>query len=134
MKHLNVIFSLCFFLLISFQVQAQHDHGSHSHNPVKKKTPKKPVIEITDIFLIYGNCGMCEKRIEGALTNMKGVHSADWNMENKVMIVKYNDEVIKLETIKKKVAEAGHDTDKFRAKDEVFETLPACCQYERPKG
>ena len=67
MKHLSSIISLGFFLLLlSFQVQAQHDHGSHGHQAETKKAEAKPVGGVTDIFMVYGNCGMCERRIESA--------------------------------------------------------------------
>ncbi len=134
MKYLSAIISLCFFLFLSVQVQAQHDHGNYGHSPKTNKIKKEPVNAFTDIFIIYGNCGMCENRIEGALANVKGVHSADWDVDTKVMTVKYDDTVIALDDIKKKVAIVGHDTDKFRAKDDTYSSLPGCCQYDRPKG
>jgi periplasmic mercuric ion binding protein len=134
MKYLSQILSLGFFLFLAIQVQAQHDHGSHGHKAEPAKTETMPAGGVTDIFMVYGNCGMCERRIEGALSKVKGVHSADWDVDTKVLTVKYDDTAISLDDIKKKVAEAGHDTDKFRAKDEVYGNLPGCCQYERPKS
>lgn len=134
MKQLVVVFKMAFCLLLSFQLQAQHDHGSHKHEQQPAKPAAQPQTGVKDIFMVYGNCEMCEKRIERALTNVKGVHSADWNVETKVLTVHYDDGVISLEEIKKKVAAAGHDTGKFRASDEVYNSLPGCCQYERPKG
>ena len=134
MKHLSVIFSMCFFLFLGVQVQAQHDHGNHSHAPKAEKPKKKVVSETTDIFMVYGNCGMCENRIETALAIVEGIHSTDWDVDNKVMTVKYDSDAISLDDIKKKVAAAGHDTDKFRAKDEVYNALPGCCQYDRPQN
>jgi|GEM_PF-199881 copper chaperone CopZ len=132
MKYSISIISVGFFLLLAFQTQAQHDHGNHSHQAPAKNTEVQPAGGVKDIFMVYGNCGMCERRIEGALANVKGVHSADWDMDTKVLTVQYDDAVISLDDIKKKVAEAGHDTDKFRAKDEVYSNLPGCCQYDRP--
>jgi hypothetical protein len=29
------------------------------------------------------------------------------------------------------IADAGHDTPMHKAKDEVYEKLPACCKYDR---
>ncbi|HFA49212.1 MAG TPA: copper chaperone [Bacteroidetes bacterium] len=84
--------------------------------------------------MVYGNCGMCENRIETALAIVEGIHSTDWDVDNKVMTVKYDSDAISLDDIKKKVAAAGHDTDKFRAKDEVYNALPGCCQYDRPQN
>ncbi|MCB0517345.1 MAG: cation transporter [Lewinellaceae bacterium] len=132
MKYLSQILSLGFFLFLAIQVQAQHDHGSHNQKAATTKAEATPAGGVTDIFMVSGNCGMCERRIEGALTNVKGVQSADWDVDTKVLTVKYDDTVISLDDIKKKVAEAGHDTDKFRAKDEVYSNLPGCCQYDRP--
>ena len=132
MKQLNLIFSLAFLLLVSFQAQAQHDHSSHDHGTKDKKAKTEVVAGVTDIIMVYGNCGMCENRIEGSLANTKGVQSADWDVETKVLTVKYDNEIISKDDIKKTVAKAGHDTDKFRADDEVYNKLPGCCQYERP--
>lgn len=134
MKYLSQILSLGFFLFLAIQVQAQHDHGSHNQKTEPIKAEAMPVGGVTDIFMVYGNCGMCERRIEGALSNVKGVYSGDWDVDTKVMTVKYDDGIISLDDIKKKVAEVGHDTDKFRARDEVYDNLPGCCQYERPKS
>ena len=134
MKHLSSIISVGFFLLLAFQTQAQHDHGNHNHQAPAKNTEVQPAGGVKDIFMVYGNCGMCERRIEGALANVKGVHSADWDVETKVLTVQYDDEAISLDEIKKNVAAAGHDTDKFRAEKKVYDKLPGCCPYDRPKG
>lgn len=134
MKHLSSIISLCFFLLMAFQTQAQHDHSHHNQHAQTKKADAQPMGGVKDILMVYGNCGMCERRIENALANVKGMHSADWDVETKVLSVQYDNEIITLDEIKKKVAAAGHDTDKFRAEKKVYDQLPGCCQYERPKS
>jgi len=33
--------------------------------------------------------------------------------------------------IHKAIANAGHDTDKEKAPDEVYKNLPGCCQYTK---
>ena len=83
-------------------------------------------------FKVYGACGMCETRIENAAKSADGVTSADWNRETKMLTIEYDTEKVSLDDVHKKIAEAGHDTDKVRAKDEVYKGLPACCHYERP--
>lgn len=82
---------------------------------------------------VYGNCGMCEKRIEKAASAVDGVTSADWDVKTKIMKFTYNNEKTKEITVEKAVAAVGHDTDKVRTKDEVYKKLPDCCKYERPK-
>ncbi len=84
-------------------------------------------------FRVYGNCGMCEKTIEGSLKNVKGVILGDWNKETKIMKVKYNPQIITLGQIKQKIADVGYDSDTHRAKDSVYHALHACCQYDRPE-
>ena len=134
MKYLSQILCLGFFLFLTAQAQAQDDHSSLGQQAEVKKTEVKSESGITDTFTVYGNCGMCERRVEGALKKLEGVQSADWDKDTKVMTVQYDDTVVSLDDIMKKVAEVGHDTDKFRAKDEVYNNLPGCCQYDRPKS
>jgi copper chaperone CopZ len=87
----------------------------------------------TDLFKVYGNCGMCEKTIEGALKGVKGVEKADWNKETKMIEVVYHTHDISLDEIKKKIADVGYDTEEYRASEKVYNNLPGCCQYERPE-
>lgn len=37
------------------------------------------------------------------------------------------------DALSKKLAAVGHDTEKYKAKDEVYDKLPACCHYDRSK-
>ena len=36
-----------------------------------------------------------------------------------------------LDSIQKSISNVGHDTDLFRASDELYNELPICCLYER---
>jgi mercuric ion binding protein len=83
-------------------------------------------------FKVYGNCGMCEKTIEGSLTNVNGVTSADWNKETKQMEVAFDTTVISINDVKLKIAGVGYDMEHVRADESVYSTLPGCCQYDRP--
>jgi len=112
MKYLSLIFS--FVLFAGLQLQAQD------------ATVK------TETFKVYGNCGMCKGRIEGALKKMAGVNSADWNSETKVLEVNYDAAQTNIDEMQKTIAGVGHDTDKYRADDKVYENLPGCCMYDRP--
>lgn len=86
----------------------------------------------TETFKVYGNCGMCEKNIEGSLKDVKGVEKADWNKETKMMEVTYNPKKITLMEIKEKIAGVGYDMDDVRSTKASYNSLPGCCQYERP--
>ena len=86
-----------------------------------------------ETFKVYGNCMMCKKRIEGALSKVKGIHSAVWDTETKILTVSFEKETISLEQIHKEITKVGHDTDKDRAEDSVYDKLPGCCKYDRAK-
>jgi mercuric ion binding protein len=86
----------------------------------------------TSSFKVYGNCGMCENRIEKA-AKIDGVTSAEWSQETKMLTLQYDPQKVNLDDVHQKIADAGHDTEKVRAQDETYSNLPACCLFERPK-
>ena len=83
-------------------------------------------------FKVYGNCGMCKRKIEGAVKDEKGVNSAKWDMKTGQMTVEFDPAQITFDNIKQKIADVGYDSETHRAKDEVYNNLHGCCQYERP--
>ncbi|MGC9472159.1 MAG: heavy-metal-associated domain-containing protein [Bacteroidales bacterium] len=87
--------------------------------------------ERTEKFEVKGNCGMCETRIEKAAGSVEGVRSADWSQETKILELTFDQAATSLDDIQKAIAAVGHDTPLHRAKDEVYNNLPACCKYER---
>ena len=83
----------------------------------------------SDKIKVYGNCGMCEKRIEAAAQSLEGVNSADWNKETKMLSVRFESGKTDLDKIQKAIAKVGHDTDNYKADDQVYNALPGCCKY-----
>lgn len=83
---------------------------------------------VTASIKVYGNCVMCKKRIETVLDH-KGVKLASWDTKTKELKVVYNSDKISELQIHELVASVGHDTDKVKAKDEVYAALPFCCLY-----
>ncbi|MFN4083515.1 MAG: heavy-metal-associated domain-containing protein [Bacteroidia bacterium] len=79
-------------------------------------------------FAVKGNCGMCKNRIESAL-DIKGVKLANWDSKTGMLHVVFNTKKTNLETIHKAIANAGHDTDREKANEEVYKNLPDCCLY-----
>ncbi|MFN8415412.1 MAG: heavy-metal-associated domain-containing protein [Cytophagaceae bacterium] len=84
-------------------------------------------------FKVYGNCEMCKKRIETALSKSTAIKSAIWDVKTKMVTVVYDPHVISIEQIHQLIADAGHDTDKIKASDAVYNKLPVCCKYDRRK-
>lgn len=87
--------------------------------------------EKTEKFKVYGNCGMCETRIEKAANSVDGVQAADWNKETKMMEVKFDDSQTDVHKVHMAIAKVGHDTEMHKAKDSVYNDLPGCCKYDR---
>jgi len=86
--------------------------------------------ERTDSFKVYGNCGMCKKRIEKA-AKTNDVSTAVWNVETKIMTVTFDATKTNKEEIQKGIAAVGHDTERFKSEDATYAKLPGCCQYDR---
>ncbi|RZT91299.1 copper chaperone CopZ [Ancylomarina subtilis] len=82
-------------------------------------------------FKVFGNCSMCEKRIEKAALAVDGVTIADWNKETKMIEVAFESSKTDIHKVHMAIAKAGHDTMMHKAKDEIYNELPGCCQYER---
>ena len=88
----------------------------------------------TEKFEVKGNCGMCESRIEKAAKSVEGVSEADWDQKKQMVQVTFDEAKTDLEHIHMAIAKAGHDTDKHKAPDEVYENLPGCCKYDRSES
>ena len=147
MKYLKIYLSVFALVLMGFSVNAQGCKASccakketkadNSSSAVETET-SSALVETTKkittaTFMVYGNCGMCKSRIENALKDEKGVEAASWDSDTKMLTVSFKSKNISLDDIHKKVAAVGHDTEKVRAEDEVYNNLHGCCQYERTK-
>lgn len=84
----------------------------------------------TETVKIYGNCGMCETKIEKAGT-VKKVAMVDWDQETQIATLIYDVTKTNQDEILKRIALAGYDSDKFLAPDDVYNNLHGCCQYDR---
>jgi copper chaperone CopZ len=81
-------------------------------------------------FKVWGNCEMCKKTIETSL-DVKGIKSADWNVETKMIQVVFNPDKVNEEKIHKLIAASGYDTEKEKGDNKAYNELPDCCQYTR---
>ena len=90
----------------------------------KEITPK----EIS--FGVRGNCGMCKTTIEKAATNLDGVSSASWNVDQKTIVVSFDSSSMNEMSIHDAIAASGYDTEKVLGNLEAYKDLPGCCQYD----
>lgn len=148
MKCLKALFGALAIIFVTFSAHAQDIY----HKTTAEKTcntatetvsvdlqTQSPSVasrthDQNETFKVYGACGMCKRRIEGALKEVEGLHKAEWDIETKMLTVSFDSRLITLDDIHKKVAAVGHDTDKFRAEDDVYAKLHGCCKYERPQN
>ena len=79
---------------------------------------------------VYGNCGMCEKTIEGAAYK-KGEAEADWDKSTKKAVITYDASKTSVDEVLKRIADSGYDNEKYRAPDKAYSKLHTCCKYER---
>ncbi|MFV0606402.1 MAG: cation transporter [Niabella sp.] len=84
----------------------------------------------TETFTVSGACEMCKARIENAALDNKAI-TANWNVVTHQLTISFDSTKTTKEDIQKKIAAAGHDNGFFKAPDEVYEKLPACCHYNR---
>ncbi|EIA09456.1 DUF3347 domain-containing protein [Flavobacterium frigoris] len=84
----------------------------------------------TENMKIFGNCGMCETKIEKA-GNLKNTAIVDWDKDSKIATITYDTAKTNPDEILKRIALAGYDSEKFLAPDSKYDTLHACCQYDR---
>jgi mercuric ion binding protein len=126
MKQLSIVLGFCLFFVFGFNTETQANHDVEIETSIAKRKTIK--------FKVYGNCGMCKTTIETALKGVKGIRYAIWDVEKKMITVSFNPKKIEEMDIHKKIAAVGYDTDKVKAKDEIYNNLHGCCQYDRPKG
>lgn len=84
----------------------------------------------TETFKVLGNCDMCKNRIESAVKN-EGAVTASWDAKTKMLAVSYNPSKTNADELAKKIASVGHDTEKYKADDKTYNSLPGCCKYDR---
>lgn len=92
-------------------------------HPSPNSTTKKSV-------KVWGNCEKCKSRIETA-AKIKGVSSADWNIDSKLLQFKVDTLIATTGQVLKAVAKVGHDNELFFGDDYAYSALPESCQYER---
>lgn len=81
-------------------------------------------------FYVKGNCESCKARIEKAAQDA-GADSAEWSAEKQTVTLSFNTEKTSADAILKKIAEVGHDNEKYKSNESTYKNLPSCCLYDR---
>lgn len=124
MKIINVMLAGLFVLFSAGLMQAETNNQTNLNlAEITSETGEKTS------FKVYGNCGMCENRIEKAANGLEGVTSASWDRDSEMLTIEYNPEKVKVMDVHKAIAKVGHDTKKVKADDKTYKNLPGCCKY-----
>jgi copper chaperone CopZ len=118
MKTIKSFVAIVILMAIGISVSAQ--------SGTKTSGPK------TESIKVSGNCSMCKDRIEKAAKD-EGASKAEWDAKSKIVTVTFDQSKTSVDALSKKFAAVGHDTEKYRAADDVYAKLPGCCHYERTK-
>lgn len=87
--------------------------------------------EVTDTFVVCGNCYTCKVRIHGELQKLEGISAANWDYSEQLEIT-YDRTIISPIEFLQAIAGVGHDTEKIRATDFAYNSLVGtCCEYDR---
>ena len=106
--------------------------GAFVINTSAQTTSKNNLQQKTETFKVWGKCDMCKTRIEKTV-KAEGATSANWDTKTQMLAVTFDPAKTNVESLSKKLASVGHDTEKFKAPDDVYAKLPACCHYDRAK-
>jgi len=101
-------------------------------NASAQTVTKASVQQKTETFKVWGKCDMCKTRIEKTV-KAEGVTSANWDAKTSMLTVTFDTSKTNVDALAKKLASVGHDTEKYKAPDNVYAKLPECCHYERAK-
>lgn len=84
----------------------------------------------TETVKVFGNCDMCKANIEKA-GNIKKTAEVIWDKDTRMATLTYDASKTNSDEILKRIALVGYDSDKFLAPKSTYESLHACCQYDR---
>ena len=84
----------------------------------------------TQKLAVAGECGTCKRKIEKA-AKTAGASYALWDVNSKMLTVKYNGTSTNVAKIENAVAAAGYDTQDKKATDAAYNQLDDCCKYTR---
>lgn len=120
MKTFNLV--MVMMLAVSLNMSA----STGTRDVVQEGTPSGK----TESIKVWGKCEMCKARIEKT-AKAEGASNATWDMKTMMLTLTYDPAKTNTDAISKKLASVGHDTEKYKAPDDVYAKLPACCHYER---
>jgi mercuric ion binding protein len=103
-----------------------------SGTTISAQTGSNIPVQKTETFKVWGKCDMCKDRIEKTV-KAEGATTAAWDQKTDMLTISFDPSKTNKDALSKKLASVGHDTEKYKADDKVYNALPSCCKYERTK-
>ena len=127
----KTIFLTAITVAAIFVAMPIHGHNHGQGDAVKRPLPQQTAMaQATQAEMtVGGSCGMCKRRIETAALSVAGVSSASWELRTRKLTLAFDASQTDLDAIGKVIAEAGHDNDRQKADDAVYNNLHGCCKY-----
>ena len=73
-------------------------------------------------------CQMCADKITGAVLDLKGVHSAEVDLKEKVATVKYDPATVTVAKLERAISAVGYDANSTRRDKKAYGKLCPCCK------
>ncbi len=89
------------------------------------------VSEKHTLLAVGGSCDMCTDRIVSTANKIEGVTQASYNLEKQELHLHYLEDKTDIDDISKSLADVGHDTELYKATQDVYDALPGCCKYRK---
>jgi copper chaperone CopZ len=129
MKTVKIIIIALFSVVLGTNSFAQMtDHSKMDMSKASTNSKMDMTSTKSETIKVSGNCDMCKARIEKA-AKIEGVSKAEWNKDSKMLALTYDPAKTNVDAIGKKLAAAGHDTEKIKAEAKAYDKLPSCCKY-----
>ncbi|MCL6524761.1 MAG: copper chaperone [Thermoflavifilum sp.] len=106
---------LCGFTMISFLLSDYYAHAQRAVATVRIQTNIQ-------------KCDLCKQVLLNYLKREPGILSANVNLYNKIVTVRYYTERTNPLYIEYAIANAGFDADTVKAIPDSYRLLPACCK------
>ncbi len=89
----------------------------------------KPADSATTAIEVKGaKCQMCADKITGAVQDLKGVHSAEVDLNAKIATVKYDPAVVTVAKLEKAIAGVGYTANNVKRDRAAYNKLCPCCK------
>jgi copper chaperone CopZ len=100
------------------------DNISIPQNSEIKTAPEENI----EIRIPTARCKTCEKTLNSALSKVEGIITADVDVHDKIVNIKYLSSVTSPGKIREAISKAGYDADEIKRNEQAYQNLPECCR------